>query len=563
MVLRRLGDILLSANMIDKDKLSLGLKLQKESGDRLGTTLIKHKLITEEQLISALTTQLGIDFIDLSSVNIPIELAQLVPPAIAKKYQIVPVKLQDNDIYIAMADPLNFYAIEEVKGYTNKQVIPMLSNESSINDCLHILYGNEDVSRAIQEIKTELKDSGLSDNDVIDDKPKVVIDSTNSVPSIRLVNSILERAIVERASDIHFEPNDKELVIRMRIDGVMRHIMVIPRDVQSVILSRVKILSGIDISEKRLPQDGRFTIELDSKEYDVRVSTLPISYGEKIVLRILSKDMGKISKDEIGLRGDDIDKYDDIMGLKNGVVLVVGPTGSGKTTTMYAMINQLNTVEVNMITLEDPIEYNVNGVNQVQINEKIGLTFANGLRSILRQDPDIIAVGEIRDGDTANIAMRSAITGHIVLSTIHTNDAVGAIERLMDIGVEPYMISGAIRGIISQRLVRKICPYCKVKQDDFDIKQRVKWGKKIRGDIYKGIGCNKCGGSGYIGRIGIFEILKIDNRIRDIVYSGYSRVKLEDALMHSDNYRSILDSGIDLINEGITTIEEVIRVVQQ
>ena len=463
MAYKRLGEVLIAAGVITEADLERGLALQKGSKERLGTVLIANGIITEEHLMEALQLQLGVDFVDLTKVNIPVELAQLVPKNIARAHQVVPVKVMMDELYLAMSDPLNFYAMEEVQKAVRKKVVPVLATADAIEHAMQVLYGNEGAAKAIEEMKREAAErgTGRSDDDYAFVSNKIDDESVNSAPTIRLVNSIIERAVTERASDIHLEPQEFVMQVRIRVDGLMRDTLTVPKDLQGSVISRLKIMAGLNIAERRIPQDGRCNIKVKQKDIDLRVSTLPTVYGEKIVVRLLDKTGGAITKDAIGMSGDDLEKYEKMIRCRSGVILIAGPTGSGKSTTMNAMIGDLNRREVNLVTLEDPVEYNIEGVNQVQINEKTGMTFANGLRAILRQDPDIIAVGEIRDGETAEIAMRAAITGHVVLSTVHTNDAVGTIERLIDIGVEPYLVASALRGVISQRLVRRLCPHCK------------------------------------------------------------------------------------------------------
>ena len=455
-----LGEMLINAGTITKEQLERGIELQKGTNERLGTVLINNGIITEKQLIEVLRMQLGIEFIDLTRVSIPTEMAQALPKNIARQYGVVPVKIAKDELYLAMSDPLNFYAVEEARRAAKKKIVPLVSTKDGIEHAIQVLYSSEGAAKAIAEMKREASANGET-QDTADNSNQLGEDTQSSAPTIRLVNSILERAITERASDIHLEPRENVMQVRMRIDGLMRDILTVPKDVQASVISRIKIMSSLNIAEHRVPQDGRFNVRIKDRDIDLRISTLPTVHGEKVVARLLDKSGGRVTKEAVGLTGSDLKKYDEMLKNRNGVILLVGPTGSGKTTTMYAMINQLNTPEVNLVTLEDPVEYNVDGVNQVQINEKTGMTFASGLRAILRQDPDIIAVGEIRDGETASIAMRSAITGHVVLSTIHTNDAVGSIDRLRDIGVEPYVIAGALKGVISQRLVRRICPNCR------------------------------------------------------------------------------------------------------
>lgn len=567
MAYRRLGELLIAAGTITEEELNRGLALQKGTKERLGTVLIKNGIITEDNLIEALQMQLGIEFVDLTKVNIPIEMAQAVPKNIARQYQVVPVKIVKGELYLAMSDPLNFYAIEEVRKAVRKKVVPMVATVSAIEHSIQVLYGNEGAAKAIEEMKREAAtsneaavstDSSFVANQLGDD-------AVNSAPTIRLVNSIIERAITERASDIHLEPHETELRVRMRIDGMMRDILTVPRNLQGSVISRLKIMSGMDIAERRVPQDGRFNVVIKSKNIDLRVSTLPTVYGEKIVARLLDKSGGKLSKEAIGLEGADLEKYEKMIHCRSGVILIVGPTGSGKSTTMYTMIDDLNTREVNLVTLEDPVEYNIDGINQVQINEKTGMTFASGLRSILRQDPDIIAVGEIRDGETAEIAMRAAITGHVVLSTIHTNDAVGTIDRLKDIGVEPYLISSALRGVISQRLVRRICPQCRKAytptEEELDT-----LGLKpdINMEFYRGEGCPNCFDTGYRGRIAVFEMLPITRRVRTMIADGSSRAQIEEELKSPEaGFVSLWENALRLVKEGITTSSEITRVINE
>ena len=560
----KLGEVLVAAGAITEEQLQQGLAIQKETKQRLGTALISSGIITENQLIEALQMQLGIDFVDLTKVTIPTELAQAVPKNLAKQYQVVPVKMVKDELYLAMSDPLNFYATEEVRKAVHKKVIPLVATASAIDHAIQTLYGNEGAARAIEEMKREAQNNNdlyAVDNAFITNT--LGEDAANSAPTIRLVNSIIERAIVEHASDIHFEPRENDMGIRMRIDGLMRDIMTVPKDLQGAVISRIKIMSSLDISERRIPQDGRFNVRIKDTEIDLRVSTLPTVYGEKIVTRLLDKSAGRLTKDSIGLEGEDLKKFDEMIKCKNGVILVVGPTGSGKSTTLYVMINALNTREVNLVTLEDPVEYNIDGVNQVQINEKTGMTFANGLRAILRQDPDIIGVGEIRDGETADIAMRSAITGHVVLSTIHTNDAVGSIERLVDIGVEPYLIASALRGIISQRLVRRICPHCKQPYEPTD-EELLALGvpRKAGMQYYRGAGCADCFNTGYRGRIAVFEMLPVTRRVRSLINKNADREDIEAALKDpSIGFVSLHDNAMRLVERGVTSSEEVLRVI--
>ena len=563
----RLGDLLISAGLITQEQLEEGLKLQKGTGKRLGTVLQEAGIITESNLIEALQMQLGIEFIDLSKVNIPTELVQAVPKNIAKQYQVVPVRIVRDELYIAMSDPLNFYAIEEVRKAARRKVVPMVATSAAVDRAIQVLYGNEGAAKAIEEMKREvaITGEGTASVDTNFAGNQVGEDSVNQAPAIRLVNAIIERAITERASDIHMEPRETELSIRMRIDGLLRDILTVPRELQAAVTSRLKVMSGLDITERRVPQDGRFNVRIRDKDIDLRVSTLPTVYGEKIVARLLDKSGMRLSRDSIGLSGDDLEKYLKLIKIKNGVVLIVGPTGSGKSTTMYTMIGDMNKREVNLVTLEDPVEYNIDGVNQVQINEKVGMTFASGLRSILRQDPDIIAIGEIRDGETAEIAMRSAITGHVVLSTIHTSDALGTVERLVDMGVEPYLVASALKGVFSQRLVRRICPNCRKPYEPTEEEQAELGLAPVPGRLfYRGAGCPECFDTGFRGRTAVFEIFPLTIKVRRMIAAHASREELETVLKAPESgFVSLKDNAIRLVENGITTADEVLRVVYE
>ena len=566
MTYTRLGDLLLSIGLITQEQLDHALEEQKNTKNRLGQELIEEKIITEQQLIDALMVQLGVEFVDLSSYSIAPYLAQLLSKNIAQKYGVVPVKLERDTLYIAMNDPLNFVAIEEVKKTTRKQVVPMISTADFIEHAIANLYGSQVAARAIEEMKREMaSEVPLQQAQYGDSFTANILGEEKgsaSAPTIRLVNSIMERAARDAASDIHMEPQEEDMRIRMRIDGIMRTIMSVPKDLQPSVLSRIKIMGGLDVTERRIPQDGRAAIRVKGRDFDLRISTLPTIYGEKVVIRLLDKDSSLLSKERIGLGGEDLERYNNLISRPSGMVLIVGPTGSGKSSTMYTMIRELNTEQVNLVTLEDPVEYNVGGINQVQINEKTGLTFANGLRSILRQDPDIIAVGEIRDGETAQIAMRAAITGHLVLSTVHTNDALSTIDRLLDIGVEPYIISSALNGVISQRLVRRICPHCR-QQYTPTSEDRLELGLNPEEDIklFRGKGCPACYHTGYRGRTGVFEILLFNHELRLAVGRNERREELKKIVEKDGLYTTLAESVHFLVRNGTTTIEEARRIV--
>lgn len=559
----KLGDLLVNNGTISEEQLKDALKLQAGTGERLGTVLKEHGFITEEQLIDALISQLGVEYIDLNSYALSSEMAQVIPKGIAKKYMVVPVKATRTDVYLAMADPLNFVAIEEVRAVTRKRVIPMIASQEAAKRAVMNLYSNQGAMKAIEDMQKDMLGgpygSGLSSQGI----SQIALDEeqTDAAPAIRLVNSIIDRAYTEKASDIHVEPKEGTLAIRMRIDGILRPVLTVPRELQSSVISRLKIMARMDIAKRNMSQDGRATATVRQETLDLRISTLPNIYGEKIVIRLLQKAPELISPKGIGIHGDNLARFQSLLSdNKEGMILMVGPTGSGKTSTMYTIIDLLKSDEVNLISLEDPVEYHIDNVCQVPINEKTGLSFANALRAVLRQDPDIIAVGEIRDGETAEIAMRSAMTGHLVLSTIHTNDAVSSIDRLMDIGVEPYLIAGAVKGIISQRLLRCICPACK-KPYKASVEEKALMGFPEEEDrvLYRGEGCAECFKTGYRGRTGAFEILKITYPVRRAIHNR-SHQQMEDAIKEAD-FVPIMENCRQLVADGITTVEEVERMV--
>jgi type IV pilus assembly protein PilB len=567
---KRIGDMLIERGLITENELKFALDMQKQTKEKLGEVLVKNKIVTPEDIAKTLAVQLEVDYVDLAKVTIAPEMAQLVHKNTAKKNHIVPVQKQGTTLFVAMDDPLNYYALDEVRKATNFKIVPLIATQVSVERAINTLYGNEGAKQAIEDFKKEFKDENVDKVD-FGNAFDFVISSTSvsgdveGAPTIRLVNSIIERAATERASDIHFEPREHDMDVRMRIDGIMRDVLKVPNDVTAAVIARVKTMSGMDVAEKRIPQDGRFSVSVAGKNIDMRVSTLPIAWGEKIVCRLLDKSNTNIDKEMLGLRPDDMEKYEKLIHYKNGVMLLVGPTGSGKTTTMYAMLNELNTRDVNLVTLEDPIEYNLDGLNQVQINPKTNMTFANGLRAILRQDPDIVSVGEIRDGETAEICMRAALTGRFVMSTIHTNDAVGAIDRLEDIGVEPYLVSATLRGVISQRLVRRICPYCAEEytptaEDEERLGIKIQPGTKFKA----GKGCQHCFNTGYSGRIAVFEIMMITTAIRDLIYQKAGRAAIEAELKKPENnFVSLKEAATRLVFEGVTTVYEVMRITNE
>ena len=548
---KRLGDMLKAVDLISDDQLNEALALQKQSKDRLGKVLVDNGYITESQLIETLRMQLGIDFIDLTKTDIDPEMSSFVPKSIAKKEDIVPVKVVKDTLFLAMADPLNFMAVEQARRTSRKRIVPMIASARSVEHAINTLYGNEGAAEAIAQMRAE---AGIRQDEIEESG-----ESTNNAPTIKLVNSIIERAFSEKASDVHFEPSAGDINVRMRIDGQLHSILKIPGDLKDSVVSRLKVMGHLDIVERRVPQDGRAEVRLKSQYIDLRMSTLPTIFGEKVVVRLLARDENMLDRSGIGIMNEDSEKLDRMLANTSGVILIVGPTGSGKSSTMYTLVKELLSESTNLIILEDPVEYNIDGATQVQINEKTGLTFASGLRAILRQDPDIICVGEIRDGETAEIAMRAAMTGHLVISTIHTEDAVSAIDRLKDMGVEPYLIAGGLRGIISQRLVRMICKNCREEYDP-DPEKLEMAGLPADGvrKYYHGRGCDMCFHSGYRGRTGVFELLPMNEELRRGINSGASKQELMEIIKHS-GFVSMQQNADRLVSEGVTTVEEICR----
>ena len=553
---KRLGDMLIAQDLLTQDQLQEALAKQKATHERLGTVLINEGYISEGQLIEALKNQLGIDYIDLNNYNIDPEMAKYIPKALAKADEIVPVKVVKDSLFLAMSDPMNFMAVEQAGDTSRKRIVPMIASRASVNHAINILYENVGAAEAMAQMREE---AGFRD-DVADAE---LAASEEEGPTIRLVNSLFERAYSEKASDIHIEPTAQEMIIRMRIDGRLHKVLTIPTDLKDSVVSRIKVMAHLDIVERRIPQDGRINMKMRDRDIDMRVNTLPTIYGEKICIRILGKDDRMLSREGIGMIFDsDNKKLDRMLANTSGVIMIVGPTGSGKTSTMFTLIKELLNESTNLITLEDPVEYNIPGATQVQINEKVGLTFASGLRAILRQDPDIICVGEIRDGETAQIAMRAAITGHLVITTIHTEDAVTAIDRLKDMGVEPYLISAGLRGIVSQRLLRRVCDHCKETYTP-DPKMLTMSGiNDYPGRVYyHGKGCDVCFNSGYRGRIGAFEILLMNDQLRRCITNGGDKQEFRELARTSSNYVPMMENADRLVEQGVTTVEEVCRTI--
>ncbi len=564
----RLGELLTKASLITQDQLKDALRHQKESGGKLGETLIKLGFVSEEEITECLSQQFGVPSINLAHFEIDSSVIKLIPADVARKYNILPVNKTGATITIAMADPTNVFAMDDIKFMTGYNVEPVVASELGIKASIDNYYGTTS-SLELKKVMEDLQQSESADLEVLEEEEELdmeaLAESAEEAPVVKLVNLILTDAIKRGASDIHVEPYEKEYRVRFRIDGILYEIMNPPLKLKDAITSRMKILAKLDISEKRLPQDGRIKLKMKlnekNKELDFRVSVLPTLFGEKIVMRLLDKDNLRLDMTKLGFEPESLAKFEEAIFKPWGMVLVTGPTGSGKTNTLYSALAKVNSPEVNIMTAEDPVEFNLPGINQVQMKESIGLNFAATLRSFLRQDPNIILVGEIRDFETAEIAIKAALTGHLVLSTLHTNDAPSTINRLMNMGIEPFLVATSVQLIAAQRLVRRICSSC---QEPVDIAPQalinLGYKKEEVGTfkVMKGRGCDKCNNTGYKGRVGLVEVMEINDGIRELILSGGTAIDIKRQAAESGMI-SLRRSGLIKIKDGITTIEEVVR----
>ncbi|WAA12844.1 GspE/PulE family protein [Fervidibacillus halotolerans] len=546
MARKRLGDLLIEAGIITLEQLEYTLK-NKSPDEKLGDALLREGYITEQQLIEVLEFQLGIPHINIYQYPIDPEAVQLVPKELAKRYYAMPIRRDKNKLMVAMADPMDYFAIEELRMATGFQIEPAIATKDELYRTIMKYY---DLQESMEEIMGDLTVDTPVDESVVDD------DS----PVVRLVNQIIANAIAQRASDIHFDPQETDFRVRIRVDGILHSERSLPKHMQNVIVARIKIMANLNITETRLPQDGRIKTTINFKPVDIRVSSLPTIYGEKIVMRILDLSNALNKLEKVGFSDEHLQMFENMLKKPNGILLITGPTGSGKSSTLYAALNELNSDTVNIITVEDPVEYQLEGINQIQVNEQIGLTFANGLRSILRQDPDIIMIGEIRDTETAEVAMRASLTGHLVLSTLHTNSAVEAISRLQDMGIEPFLISSSVIGVVAQRLVRKVCRDC---QETVPATEREKQIFASRGltidTVKRGRGCPSCNMTGYRGRTAIHEILPVDDTIRKLILNSASTTEIRD-YVRKIRMKFLIDDGLMKVKQGLTTTEEILRV---
>jgi type IV pilus assembly protein PilB len=541
--------------MINQEQLNAAIDMQKKSSEKLGDILTKLGYVTEDEIIQVLEFQLGIPHVNLEKYNVDKAAYICIPESIARRYGLIPIKKENGILTVAMSDPLNVFAIDDLKIYSGLEIQPVIASHNDVIKAIDRYYSAQKAMKAVEEFKKEHVSTIKINSETTLDQSA---DEINNSPAVKVINSIIEQAVRNRASDIHIEPFETYIKIRFRIDGQLCEIMRPEIDIMPAISARIKIIGGMNIAEKRLPQDGRISIEVDEKEYDLRVSVLPTLFGEKIVIRIADKKAFVLTKDQLGFNEYEGKQFENMLLNPHGIILVTGPTGSGKSTTLYSAISEINRSDINIVTVEDPVECIIEGVNQVQVNTKTGMTFAASLRSILRQDPDVIMIGEIRDSETAEIAVRAAITGHLVLSTLHTNDAPSSVLRLIDMGIEPYMVSSSMVGVIAQRLVRRICSNCKVQYPATDEEMNFLGIEGERPILSRGRGCPMCNKTGYRGRQGVYEVMTISKTHKEMINSRCSEDKLKDYSirngMHTLNYNLIQKVLI-----GETTVSELVR----
>lgn len=557
----RLGAMLVSSGLLTEEQLKKALAVQQKEGGRLGSILVKMNFVQEEKLMMFLSKQYGVPYVDLSRFEIDQNVAKLIPADVAQKYQIMPINRTGATITIAMVDPSNVFAIDDVKFMTGYNVEPVVATEAGIKNAIAKYYS---LTSAIEKVMTSLEIDDKAVGVIHEEEDKVDVAKLKAeveeAPVVKLVNLILTDAVQKGASDIHIEAYEKAFRVRYRIDGSLYEVMSPPMKLRAALTSRLKIMAELDIAERRLPQDGRIKLKIKDKEVDLRVSTLPCLFGEKIVMRILDKGNLMLDLTKLGFEPKALKDFMDAITSPYGMVLVTGPTGSGKTTTLYSALQQVNTIDVNIMTAEDPVEYNLMGINQVQMKDDIGLNFAAALRSFLRQDPDIVMVGEIRDYETAEIAVKAALTGHLVLSTLHTNDAPSTINRLLNMGVEPFLVSSSVILILAQRLVRKVCQNCK-KPEKVPIQTLIDSGftkEEAEGVVcYKGEGCNTCNNTGYKGRVALYEVMPVKEEIKELILQGASALDIKRTAIKL-GMKTLRMSGLSKVKDGLTSLEEVV-----
>ena len=560
----RLGEALVASGKISAEQLKMALDEQRKSKERIGKVLVSLNMVSEDDIVDELQRQLGIEKFTFKDKVITPDVLDIVPASLARKHLIVPIDIAGEKLKIAMADPINVFAIDDVKIVTGMNIIPYIAKEEDVRMALNRYYPDTGLEDIIKTISDERVSTIAADEDV-DSAAYIAGDEG---PVVRIVNSLISEAFKQGASDIHVEPRQDFVLVRFRVDGMLREQMRLPRNLRFAIASRFKVMSNMDIAEKRVPQDGRIQLVIENEELDLRVSTLPTIYGEKVVCRLLVKKGAKTQLEQLGFLPENLEQWRALLDKPYGIILVTGPTGSGKTRTLYASLNKIMDPALNIITVEDPVEYRLDGINQVQTNTRAGLTFANGLRSILRQDPDIIMVGEIRDGETAGIAINAALTGHLVLSTLHTNDSCGAPVRLVDMGIEPFLVSSSILGVLAQRLVRVLCKHCR-KEYLPELSVWRSWIKKLGPtsgfdpaepvQMYSPVGCQFCNGLGYSGRTGIFEIMVTTEEIRKLINARATSDQIIEVALRNGMKPMIVDGAMK-VSMGVTTMQEILRV---
>ncbi len=558
---KRLGDILVEAGLITNEELQEALSKQKVLGKRLGNVLVESGLATEDSIATTLARQMNIPYLNLNDLTIPPEVLTTIPDGIVRSHNLIPVKLDGNRLQISMVDPLDVFIIDEINFQTGYEIDISISAESQIEAAIRHYYGKHDMLQTAVDTLAAERGADVSFVDTMFTTFDIE-GSEQKVPIINLVNTIIQQAINDRASDIHIEPDEELIQVRYRIDGILNELMKAPKTIQSELLSRLKIMAQMDISEKRLPQDGRIKVKVKNKSIDLRVSSLPTVFGEKIVIRILDNSRMQLTLDQVGFDASLLDLFKTISSAPNGILLMTGPTGSGKTSTLYAAINHIKNGQINITTVEDPVEYLIPSINQVQVKPEIGLTFARTLRSILRQDPNVILIGEIRDFETAQIAIESALTGHLVFSTLHTNDAASAITRLIEMGVEPYLVASAVIGVGAQRLVRKICPSCRELYEPDEMQKDILLEHGFsESKLYNSNGCLTCRKTGYSGRTAIHEIMTINDEIHNLILRSASAREIRSKAIDA-GMRTMRADGLIKATKGITTISEVLRLTR-
>ncbi len=560
---KSLGAILLEQTGLTEDQLQQGLVVQREKGIKLGEALIQLKYLRTEDILKALSIQLGFPYesrIDVESIDTA--LVEKLPINFAKDNEILPLRKENGSIIIAMADPTNFYALDDLRLLFNSDVKPIIAGSYEIVNAINAVYNKttDKGEQAMSDLDEKMEEIAQDFDEPVD-----LLDASDEAPIIRLVNSLMFRAVKQKASDIHIEPFEKDLVVRFRIDGVLYDVMHPPKRAQNSIISRVKIMAGLNIAEKRIPQDGRIRIKIAGKDIDIRVSTIPTAFGESIVMRLLDKSTVLLSIETLGFIGKNLEYVHSVIHRPNGIILVTGPTGSGKSTTLYSCLSKINSPELKIITVEDPVEYQLPGINQMQVNPKIDLTFATGLRAFLRQDPDVIMVGEVRDRETAEVAIQASLTGHLVMSTLHTNDASASITRLLDMGVEPFLVSSSVICIVAQRLIRSVCKDCarKYTPEEVELKRIGLTSADLKGrQIYRPVGCPNCLETGYSGRTGIHEVLVMTDAIRSEIMKGSDASTIKK-VSQAEGMKTLREDGAQKVLMGWTTVEEIIFATQE